>query len=137
MPNNTSATLAGTINNTGSIQLNSVGNATSLLLTGTVQLAGGGTVTLSDNSQNFVYGAAGTALVNQSGNTITGAGNIGNGVTKFTNQGTVNAVSAHGNHLIINTGSSGSVNLGTMEASSGGTLEIHNTVTNSTATTMA
>src|SRR6185295_14764191 len=57
--NNVAATLVGTINNTGSIHLNSGGNVTQLLLTGPVTLAGSGTVDLSDNGQNYIWSSTG------------------------------------------------------------------------------
>lgn len=136
VPNNNTVTMAGTINNTGNIQLNSTGNATELLASGTLTLAGGGQVTLSDNSQNFIFGVAGSALVNQN-NTISGSGNIGANVMSFTNQGTVNATSAGGNHLVIQAGGAGATNTATMEASSGGTLELQNTVNNTGGTITA
>lgn len=131
--NNNSATLVGTINNSGAIQINSLGNATQLAANGPVTLTGGGTVTLSDNSQNFLTGTLGGTLLNVN-NTISGSGNIGNGAMAFTNHGTVNATSAGGQHLIISSGAAGAVNSSVMEASSGGTLEIQNTVNNAGGT---
>lgn len=136
VPNNNTVTMAGTINNTGTIQLNSAGNHTELLASGTLTLAGAGHVTLSDNSQNYIFGAAGSAVVNQN-NTISGSGNIGNNAIAFTNQGTVNATSASGNHLVIQAGGAGATNTATMEASSGGTLELQNTVNNTGGTITA
>ena len=127
--NSNSLTLVGTINNTGSIQLNSVGNGTLLNATGTVTLAGGGTVVLSDNSQNYLSGTAGSQFINQD-NTISGSGNIGNSTVAFTNHGTVDATSANNNQLLIQTGTAGATNTGTLEASSGGTLQIQNAVNN-------
>ena len=70
-------------------------------------------------------------------NTISGAGNIGNGSMAFTNQaaGVVNATSALGNALTITTGTAGATNLGLMEASSGGTLQLENAIANTNGTT--
>ncbi len=129
VPNNTILTLGGTITNTGSIQLNSIGNNTQMIASGAVTLTGNGSVLLTDNQANFLSGAAGSSLVNLN-NTISGAGNIGNGVMAFTNDATVNATSAHSNHLFLNSGTAGIVNAGLMEASSGGTLEIDSALTN-------
>ena len=134
IPNNTTLTLVGTINNTGVLQSNSVGNNTELLASGAVTLKGGGSVLLSDFSTNYIFGAAGSTLLNVD-NTISGAGNIGNGVTGFTNDATVDATSAHGNHLVLNSGTAGVTNLGLMEASSGGNLDIETVVTNFNGTT--
>ncbi len=118
-----STTLEGTITNSGTIQVNATSTAQAVLnLTGTVTLTGGGTVALSDQKGNFVNGT----LVNQN-NTISGAGTFGNGVGTLTNAGVINATSANNNPLIIG---ESVTNTGIMEASSGGTLEITNSVTN-------
>jgi hypothetical protein len=127
--NNNAVTLVGNISNTGSIQALSNANVTEILASGTVTLSGGGTVVLSDNNQNYIFGAAGSQLINQN-NTISGSGNIGNNTLAFTNHGTADAMSANGNQLLIQTGTAGTTNTGTLEASSGGTLQIQNTVTN-------
>ena len=49
-------------------------------MNGNVSLTGGGTVTLSNNSQNFLFGAAGTNRLTNVNNTIQGSGNIGDNV---------------------------------------------------------
>ena len=136
LPNNTATTLVGTMNNTGSIQVNSAGNNTLLYQSGAVTLQGGGSVTLSDNNNNyFLNTSSGDSLTNVN-NTISGSGNIGNNSMAFANQagGTVNAVSAAGNTLTIETGASGATNLGLMEASSGGTLQLEDNVVNTNGT---
>ena len=116
--------LEGTITNTGTIQVNSTAAATSqLLMSGTVTLTGGGKVTLSDQPRNFVSGT----LVNQN-NTISGAGSMGGGT--LTNGGVINATSANHNRLILFNASNLVINTGILEASSGGTLQIQNNVTN-------
>jgi hypothetical protein len=56
--------LGGTIDNSGMIALGSTGDATDLevlIQGGTFQ--GGGQVTLSDNSQNVIYGGAASAVL--------------------------------------------------------------------------
>ncbi len=136
VPNNTQTTLQGTITNTGAIQENSVGNNTFVDPTGAVTLTGGGTLTLSDNNANYIQAAAGGSTLTNVNNTISGSGNIGNGNMGFTNQsaGVVDATSAHGNSLNINSGSIGATNTGLFEASSGGELIIGGTVTNTGGT---
>ena len=58
VPNNNSTTLAGTITNTGSLQLNSGGNnSTFFYPSGAVTLTGGGTLTLTDNNNNYIQAA--------------------------------------------------------------------------------
>ena len=137
LPNNNSTFLTGTITNNGSIQLNSVGNVTSLEANGAVTLTGAGTVTLSDNIQNYLLEAAPGGSLTNVNNTISGSGNIGNGAMAFTNQaaGVVNATSALGNFLTVQTGAAGATNLGLMEASSGGTLQLENAIANTNGTT--
>ena len=135
--NNYATVLVGTMTNTGAIQLNSIGNVTELEASGAVTLTGGGTVTLSDNGQNYLAQAvAGSSLTNVN-NTISGSGNIGNNAMAFTNQaaGVVNATSALGNALTIETGTAGVTNLGLMEGSSGGTLQLEDAIANTNGTT--
>jgi hypothetical protein len=109
---------AGTFTNNGSVNLQSIGNATELIITGNTTLAGTGTVTLatSSNPTNFILG--GGTLTNQQ--TIQGAGTIGNGALTLINAGTINANSS-GNTLTINP-NGGTTNTGTMEATAGGTM---------------
>ncbi len=130
----------GTITNNGTINIDSAGNTTQLLiLGGAVTLTGGGHVVLSDHQQNYIQDTTnGTTLTNVN-NTISGSGQIGNGNMSLINDagGIVNAVSAVGNSLVINPGSAvgaGTTNLGLMEASSGGTLVLDNLVTNTGGT---
>jgi fibronectin-binding autotransporter adhesin len=124
---------AGTITNNGTINIDSTGDTTQLqILGGAVTLTGGGNVVLSDRNQNYIQDTTnGTTLTNVN-NTISGSGNIGNGNMGLINDaaGIVDAVSASGNSLVINSGSAGTANVGLMEASGGGTLVLDGTVTN-------
>ena len=74
---------------------------TELHASGAVTLTGGGTITLSDNSNNYLLQASGGSSMTNVNNTISGSGNIGNGAMAFTNDagGMVNATSATGNTL--------------------------------------
>src|SRR6267378_3285165 len=75
-----SLTVSGSsISDSGTINLSSAGNGTNLIISNAnTTLSGTGTLTLSNNSQNFIYGSlAADKLTNQE--TIQGAGNIGNG----------------------------------------------------------
>ena len=85
---------AGTINNTGAIQVNAVANATQLRISGAVSLAGAGTVTLSTSGSGTAYideaCNCGAVLTNV-GNTIQGVGVIGNNGLPVNNQGTITA----------------------------------------------
>jgi hypothetical protein len=110
---------AGTYSQLGTLQLNSAGSFTDLALQGNVTLSGG-TVTLSNNFQNYIFGAVtADTLTNQA--TIQGAGQIGHGQMGLVNSGTINANAS--SNLIIDVSSSNFNNKGTIEAT-GGTLTI-------------
>ena len=89
--NNAFLELRGTLTNNGSVNLQSVGNFTDLRADGSRSILGNGTITLSDNAQNRIYGvAAGDSLVLGAGQTLQGAGQIGAGTDfNFTNNGTM------------------------------------------------
>ena len=127
--NATSLTINGTsIANAGNITLNSAGNLTDLILAGSnkVTLSGGGTVTLGNNPENRIYSASNGTLVNQE--TIQGAGQIGVNQTTITNSGTIDANVS--NTLVVQPGSGGATNTGTLEATNGGTLDLRGSYTN-------
>jgi fibronectin-binding autotransporter adhesin len=111
--------LNGTYSQLGTVQLNSTGNFTELVLGGNVTLSGG-TVTLSNNSQNYIFGNVATdVLTNQE--TIQGAGQIGHGQMQLVNSGTINSDDSSGITLSANMGVT---NTGTLEATNGSTLLI-------------
>jgi hypothetical protein len=128
---NTNLTIFGsTITNAGNINLNSGGNNTDLILAGsdTVTLTGGGTVTLGSGSENNrIYSQSNGALINQE--TIQGMGQIGVGQTTITNSSLIDANVA-GGILHINPGSGGVTNIGTLEATNGGRLDLSGGYTN-------
>jgi fibronectin-binding autotransporter adhesin len=118
IPNNNGLALgAGTITNNGTINLQSTGNNTELVIAGSTTLSGTGIVMMSNNSANIFTG--GGTFTN--GETIEGAGTIGNGNLTFVNNGTVNATQP--SILLINP-NGGTTNGGTLEATAGGTLEL-------------
>jgi hypothetical protein len=121
--------LQGTLDNAGTLWLDSNGDSTSLILEGTTNtLTGGGTVLLSDNPNNRIFGAGGTTdtLINVN-NTIEGAGQIGinngNNPLALTNEaaGVIDANAANYS-LVIETGGPAVVNDGLMEATNTGGL---------------
>ena len=151
MNDNSYLTLSGQITNQGTIALNSTGNLTGLVIQGQIynynygtfsgglgaQLTGGGTITLSDNPNNAIFGASAVdceglcypngpaaQLINQD-NTIQGAGTIGYVTSPLSqrldliNHGLVDANAS--NPLILNLATA-SANDGIMQASNGGTL---------------
>jgi hypothetical protein len=119
--------LLGTINNTGTIALNSGSHI--IVDTGGVTLAGSGNVTLSDSTgstQNIIGSGTSTTLTNQ--NTISGAGEIGGNGLVLTNQGVIDATGT--NPLIVDTGASAITNSGILEATKNGELFVASDVTN-------
>jgi hypothetical protein len=127
--------MTGTINNAGTIQLNS-GNATSdtllEILGAGATLTGGGTIRLigtSGANEASLTGAGGTlTIVDQ---TFEGSGDFGRGAVEIINEadGLIHANTA-GRALIIDANASGLTNRGTLRASNGGTLRIDEVFSN-------
>jgi hypothetical protein len=107
------------IANNGSINIGA-GNGLTLEGSTTVTLSGSGTLTLTDATARFGGGNGSPSLVIQQ--TIQGQGSIGRGGMAITNQSTINANA--GLLTVQPLATPGITNTGTMEASSGGTLEI-------------
>jgi hypothetical protein len=113
----THLTLGSTVNNTGTLSVASAGSATDLIIDANgATLQGKGKVTLTDNANNLIFGAiaADTLTTN---NTISGAGQLGDGQLTLVNQsgGTINATGKN-NALVLNTGSGTFNNAGTIES---------------------
>jgi hypothetical protein len=136
--NNAYLTIDGAMNNTGTFGLLSGGNDTRLRIgTGGATLSGGGTIVLSDNTNNAIDGAVAGVTLTNTNNTIEGAGDIGlaSGLT-FVNQasGIVDA-SAANNALVIDFGSKVVANQGLFESTNTGGLRIlSSTVDNRSST---
>jgi phosphodiesterase/alkaline phosphatase D-like protein len=122
-----STTLQGTITNNGTIALNSTGDATTLAISGSVTLTGGGSVTLSNHFQNLITG--GGATLTNVDNTIQGAGQI-NGLADLVNQATIDANQPSG--LLQSTVATIN-NSGTIEATGGGALQMQQVVNDTSA----
>src|SRR5439155_1779287 len=122
--------LSGTVNNSGTIALEASGAETLLqLIQNGVTLQGGGSVTLSDDPNNMIAGTLpGVSLINVD-NSISGAGQIGNGSLTLVNGGTINATGA--NALVIDTGANDIVNSGPLAATGPGRLTILSSISNS------
>jgi Legume lectin domain len=126
--------LGGIIENTGTIALNSSGDATELQIVGDgITLDGGGQVVLSDSSENMIVGTNADATLVNVDNTISGAGQfgIGDGNLTLVNE-TAGIIDANYADVIltIDTGNT-IVNAGLLEATNGGTLQIIDSVANS------
>ncbi len=134
---NTSFSIAGTINNTGTIALGSNPDNTNLIVDGattTAELTGGGKVVLSNSSNNRIYGANGNYTLWNLNNTISGAGQLGLGQLKIINAGTINANQA--TSLTVYP-SYGLTNTGLLEATGTGGLTLQNYVDNAGGTILA
>ena len=126
--------LSGTINNAGTIALNSSGDHTELQIIGDgVTLEGGGHLILSNNAANTIVGTGPNDTLTNVDNTISGAGQIGSGDGTLTlvneAHGTIEANDA-GGMLTLETGTT-ITNNGVLEATNGGTLQILDPVTGS------
>ena len=127
--------ISGTITNMGTIAMNSAGNVTELVATGATTTLSGGTVSMSNNIENFIFGAAGTnVLVVPSGATIQGAGFVGDNQLTLTNQGTIDA---NVSHTLTVEASGGTTNTGTLEATAGGSLHLVGGFTNTGGSILA
>ena len=122
--------IGGTIVNTGTINESSSGTTTKIVLNQTTNiLQGGGQLLMSANTNNQIFGAAANFELDNVDNTISGAGNIGNGQMVLSNEGIINANQSTA-ALTVNTGGNVIINSGTMEATLGGDLNILSAVNN-------
>jgi hypothetical protein len=121
--------LGGTINNSGTITLNSAGNGTELEMLGPrVTLTGGGRLTMSDSNGNIVSGTNAAVTLDNVDNTISGAGQLGNGQLTLINEAAGVIAAVGNNPLTLNSGSNAIVNSGTLR-SDGGALVVLSAVT--------
>ena len=122
--------LSGLIENTGVIELNSTGGETDLqLIQNGATLHGGGQIVLADSDANVISGTSSSVTLNNEDNTISGAGQLGNGNLAMTNAGTINATGTH--VLNIDTGSNIVLNSGVLEASGSGGMTVASAIANS------
>jgi Ca2+-binding RTX toxin-like protein len=122
--------LAGTVNNSGTIELASTGGQTKLqVLANGLTLQGGGHVELSDGNGNIIAGTRSDATLINVDNTISGAGQLGDGQLTLHNNGTI--LASGSNALTIDTGANEVVNSGTLRATGSGGLAIHSDIANS------
>ncbi|WP_441229190.1 T1SS-143 repeat domain-containing protein [Tardiphaga sp. 215_C5_N2_1] len=120
---------SGVLDNTGSIHLASTGGETAFeIVQRGLTLLGGGTVTLSDSSSNVIFGSADDVTLTNVDNTISGAGQLGDGHLTLVNEGTI--VADGSNALVIDTGDNAVINTGTLEATGTGGLNVHSDVVN-------
>ena len=122
--------LSGVVDNTGTIHVSSAGNETDLeIVQHGMTLEGGGSVVLSDEADNVIFGSDPSVTLTNVDNTISGAGHIGDGQMTLVNEGSIIADGIHS--LDIDTGSNAVINTGTLEATGSGGLEVHSDLANS------
>ena len=120
-PNATSTTFSGTIKNQGTLNLNSVGNATDFIIASSgATFTGGGTVAMSNTTANRIYGQTGTTTLVNVDNTIRGSGQLGLNQLQLINSGVIQADQSQ--MLIIDPVAGGVANTGLLAAASGGVL---------------
>jgi fibronectin-binding autotransporter adhesin len=128
-------TLKGTINNSGSLLLQSIGDATQLKIMSEVDLSSAtaaGKITLTDNAANSIVSDGNSASLINTGNTISGAGTIGDSKLTINNQsGAVINGNGATNVLILSTGANAISNEGTLAGATAAGLDIKSNVTNS------
>jgi hypothetical protein len=122
--------LSGIVNNSGTIVLNSTSNKTDLeLIQHGITLQGGGALRLSDGVANAIFGTDPSVTLTNVDNTISGAGQLGEGQLTLHNKGTI--IASAGSALTIDTGANAVVNSGTLGATGSGGLVIHSDIVNS------
>ncbi|MEZ2331159.1 beta strand repeat-containing protein, partial [Mesorhizobium sp. RCC_202] len=122
--------LSGTVNNSGLISLDSTGSETLLqVIQHGVTLQGGGQIDLSDSAFNIISGTGPDVTLVNVDNTISGAGQLGDGMLSLDNRGTI--IASGTNALVIDTGGSVVANSGTLEATGSGGLVVAGGVANS------
>jgi hypothetical protein len=98
--------LGSTVNNTGTFSISSVGNNAELIVDSNgAAFTGGGTVAMTDHTNNFIFGAVSSDVLTNVDNTIMGAGQLGDAQLTLVNgaAGIIDA-NAKTNGLIINPG---------------------------------
>ncbi|NKJ37393.1 VCBS domain-containing protein [Rhizobium sp. SG570] len=120
---------SGTLDNTGSIHLSSTGSETAFeIVQHGLTLTGGGTVILSDDAHNVIFGSGDSVTLTNVDNIISGAGRLGDAHLSLVNEGTIIADGSHA--LVIDTGVNAVNNTGMLEATGAGGLDIHSSVIN-------
>jgi VCBS repeat-containing protein len=128
--------LSGTIDNSGTIALDSSGTITELQIVGDgITLEGSGHLALSNSQANVVFGTTSASTLTNVDNTISGVGQIGigDGTLTLVNEahGTIEA-NISGGTLTLDTGHT-IINDGILEATNGGTLQVGDAVSGGSA----
>jgi hypothetical protein len=128
--NNASLYIYGAIDNAGKITIEGAANATVIdLADSLVTLSGGGQLVLGGTGNNFIQEDQGNCELDNVNNTISGAGNIGNGGQMYLTNESAGTIDALAGGLTINLGGAEMTNAGTLEAT-GGALQVDDSVFN-------
>lgn len=130
---NSALQMGGVVNNTGTVAINAGADATALEIdTGYLRLTGGGQVTLADSLQSFIVSNGSTSILDNRGNTISGAGTIGDGNVRLANR-SGSLINANGTHALTINGTVGTdpnFNGGVIETTGSGGLTITGALVN-------
>lgn len=111
------------VNNSGNIQVNSLGNLTNIDVVGTSVLSGGGTISLNNANTQIRGVGAGAELIIQD-QTISGFGNIG-GNSLIIENGTNGVITANSNGNVLTIDPSTTMtNTGVLQSENGGILAL-------------
>ncbi|MCP4043393.1 MAG: hypothetical protein GY731_15800, partial [Gammaproteobacteria bacterium] len=127
--NNTTNTFTSGLTVNGAWNLNSAGSLTNMIFSGAQTIDGSGAIALSDHTQNRIYSGGNNLLTVDNGMTIRGAGQIGLSITSLLNKGAITADQS--NTLTIATGGTGFDNLGNLNATGGGGINLTGNFTTS------
>ncbi len=127
--NNTDLVFVNTVDNSGTISVNSTGSATDIELRTDVNLTGGGTITLSGANAGVNDNSTIINLLTVTDQTIQGEGRFGpNTIAVINTAGNLIDANVNGGTLTLDPAAAGSLfdfdNQGTMQASNGGILLI-------------
>ncbi len=127
----------GVVTNRGTITLNATSSSgvTLQVSGGTITLAGGGTIALSNHQNNMISGGTSTDVLINEDNTIQGAGQIGDNSMGLDNRGTISANQPTA--LVINPSSMTVViNSGILQSTNGALLRLYDGVFTNTLGTI-
>jgi hypothetical protein len=119
---------AGTLDNTGTIDVNAGASATNLQIAGNVTLNGTGKLVLSSTGYTQIESNGSAATLNNN-STIIGAGTISDTMLTF-NNGATGLLEETGPHLIFIDTANPLVNAGTLESDGSGGMQIQTAVDN-------
>ncbi|MEE9293561.1 MAG: hypothetical protein V3W34_01155 [Phycisphaerae bacterium] len=124
IPNNIAGLrLQGTLANSGTIDLLSIGNNTDIICETDVSLTGGGFINMTDVLTNRIYATSGALTFTNVDNTIRGSGKIGFNQTTIVNQGTI--IADQPTRIEIDPGTGGFDNQGDLRAENGAELRLN------------